>query len=79
MTHDKAFPPQSSGQILGLSYDLPSWQVSLCEKKLKVILQLLYEVVDAVEVSNSSLQTLNGKLTHYFILGGMRHFLPLLS
>ena len=70
MTHDKAFPPRTSGRILGLTFHLPQWRVSLCEKKLLILLQLLYEVVDAKSVPNSVLQTLNGKLTHYYILGG---------
>ena len=74
MTHDKAFPPQSSGQILGLTYSLPDWRVSLCEQKLLVLLKLLFEVVDCDNVPNPTLQTLNGKLTHYSILGG--EFIP---
>lgn len=66
----KAFAPQPEGQILGLTYSLPLWTVHLEEKKLLPILVLLHQVVDCDEVPNSTLQTINGKLTHYFMLGG---------
>ena len=69
-SHGKAFAPQHRGQILGLTYDLPSWQVSLDEEKLLPILILLWSMVDEEMVKNEDLETLNGKLTHYAILAG---------
>ena len=57
-------------QILGLNYDFPSWSVHLDKKKLWPLLQLLYDIADAVVVDNVHLESLNGKLAHYHLLAG---------
>ena len=62
---DKAFGPTTKGKVLGIMYDLDLWTCWIPEEKLLPILHLLVEVMTSKDVANSSMLTLNGKLSHY--------------
>ena len=67
---DKAFAPCSRGTILGMTFDLPSWTFWLEETKVQSMLALLFEVWQLETVPETTVESLNGKLSHYFALLG---------
>ena len=62
---DKAFGPSKQGTVLGIFYDLSSWEWKLCPEKANKILELLFEVIEKDRVENSMLKKLLGKMNHY--------------
>lgn len=67
----KAFAASTSGTLLGVQFDFIEGTWTIAEDKMRKILFLLHDVVDNDTISESKLEKLVGKLTHYFpILGG---------
>ena len=62
---DKAFKPQKQGTLLGTYFSIPDWTWSLGEKKLKKLLNLLFDVIENETVSGELIQKLNGKTCYY--------------
>ena len=62
---DKAFTPQKQGTLLGTFFSIPEWTWSLGEKKLKKLLNILFDVVENEYVSGELIQKLNGKTCYY--------------
>ena len=63
----KAFPPQSSGAVLGFNFDVPSWSWSMDTDKAVKIIRLLFKVKDG-EATQAELDTLIGKIGFYWPL-----------
>ena len=80
---DKAFNVASSGLVLGIMYDLVSWQWWLPDEKLVPLVWMLASIRDSEVVKNCVMLSVNGKLNHYMWLvpGGpwQRGFLLLLQ
>ena len=53
---DKAFGPSKQGTVLGIFYDLSSWEWKLCPEKANKILELLFEVIEKDRVENRARQ-----------------------
>ena len=66
----KAFPPSTSGEILGLMYDGVKWIWKMPEEKSTRLLVLLGKCIREGELGNEEAIILAEKLNHYFISGG---------
>ena len=64
----KAFPPSSSGEILGLLYDGSSWKWQMPVSKGLRLLYSLGTIIRSGEVTNGVMQTVAGRINHYSIL-----------
>ena len=62
---DKAFPPSTSGAVLGVVYDLPTWSCRLEERKLLPIIDLLFQVEGGGPIPARQAQKPVGKLVAY--------------
>ena len=62
---EKAFSSQTSGTILGVQYNTITWSWNIDCEKVKVILHMLYDIVEAKSVTNGDAMTLCGKIVHY--------------
>ena len=65
---DKAISCAQEGTLLGVHFDLPNWRWSLSERKVSVILELLFKIVVDGNITAGELSSLAGKLTHYYPL-----------
>lgn len=66
----KAFQPTDEGEVLGILYNIPRWEMSLDTKKLDPILSLLFTILEADWADNDDVASLNGKICHYHLLAG---------
>ena len=65
---DKAFGPQTSGAILGFTFNTETWTWSMEEKKAVKIIRLLYKISEDRDISQGELQSLTGKIGFYWPL-----------
>ena len=71
---EKSFGPSTAGIVLGVHYDTVSWTWAIPAEKLLRLLHLLRLVLDADEVIQEVLWTLNGKILHVKPLVAMGRF-----
>ena len=62
---DKSFGPSTSGVVLGVFYDTVDWTWSIKGEKLLRLLHQLQEVLEASEVRQDKIWTINGKILHF--------------
>ena len=62
---EKAFSCETSGTVLGVQYDTVTWSWNIDCEKLKVILHMLYDMVESESVTNGEAMSISGKVVHY--------------
>ena len=62
---EKAFSCETRGTVLGVIYDSISWSWNLDSEKIKILLHLLYDMVNSSSVANGDAMTVSGKIAHY--------------
>ena len=62
---EKAFSSETSGTILGVHYNTVTWSWIIDCEKVKVILHMLYDMVEAESMTNREAMSLCGKIVHY--------------
>ena len=61
---DKSFGPSTSGTVLGVFYDTVAWTWHIKGEKLLRLLHQIQDVLEAEEVRQDALWSLNGKILH---------------
>ena len=61
---DKAFGPSTDGIVLGVCYDTERWVWYLREDKISIILNMLENAMEDEEMTQRTVQSLNGKLVN---------------
>ena len=65
---EKAFPPSTSGIVLGIMLDLARWQWAIPAKKVRILRHELNLVATERMVENGMLEQLAGRINHYGVL-----------
>ena len=65
---DKAFPPSSSGLVLGIFYDLVDWTWKLPGEKADTLLLLLWDLKNSYELQGRKIERICGKINHYHLM-----------
>ena len=63
---EKCFNAATEGVILGLNYDTVKWSWTFCESKIAKIEALLFLVLEQDEMQLRQVESLMGKLNHYW-------------
>ena len=61
---DKSFGPSTRGIVLGVLYDTVSWTWAVPQDRLDIILNLIWDVIEADQVPAKIFETLVGKIVH---------------
>ena len=69
---DKAFDATTEGVILGLSYNTVTWTWTFCKAKLAKLESLLFMVLNQDEMELRQVESLSGKLNHYWPVISLR-------
>lgn len=65
---DKAFPPSSSGAVLGLEYNVKEWLWKIPDNKFSYVMETLFDIVEGKTITMERCQALVGRLNHYALV-----------
>ena len=71
---DKAFPPSSSGLVLGIFYDLIHWTWRIPSEKADTFLLLLWDLTSSYELQGRTIERICGKINHYHLMAKFGKF-----
>lgn len=61
---DKSFGPSTQGIVLGVMYDTVNWTWAVPQDRLDIIINLIWDVLEAKEVPSKMFESLVGKIVH---------------